>query len=326
MYGTRTLRAGRQVSRRGSASGGGSARKVASGVRSPRPLLSGILVSVQSASSVVTVACCQLALAVGDLEGNRGKARDAIRAAAAAGAGLILLPELTNSGYMFSGIDELQACAEPVDGPTVREWTRLASELGVIVVGGFAEQGEDGEAYIAAVLIDPTGVRAKYRKTHLWNTEKNSLFGMGSGLPPVVETAVGRIGLMICYDLDFPEWVRAVSLAGADLLCCPSNWPLYRPPEGERPGEIIRAQAAAGGNRMFVAVADRAGSERGQDWLGGSVIVDADGYPVSEIRLGEETIVMATVDLAEARIKSISAGNDVHRDRRPELYERPIED
>lgn len=276
-----------------------------------------------STPSVVTIACCQLALAVGDMAGNRRAASTAIREAAAAGAGLILLPELTNSGYLFSGVEELRACAEPLDGPTVREWTELAHELGVILVGGFAELGEDGEVYIAAVLLDPTGLRAAYRKTHLWNGEKNNLFTMGAGRPPVVETAIGRLGLMICYDLDFPELVRSVALDGADLLACPSNWPHYTVPEGERPGEIIRAQAAAGGNRMFVAVADRTGTERGQAWLGGSVILDADGYPVSQLRLGEEAIVMATVDLAEARTKSLSEWNDVHLDRRPELYERP---
>lgn len=131
---------------------------------------------------------------------------------------------------------------------------------------------------------------------------------------------------MVCYDLEFPEWVRLAALDGADLLCGPVNWPLYPRPEGERPGEIVRVQADAAVNRMFVAVADRVGTERGQDWLGGSTVVDADGYPVTASRLGEEAILTATVDLAQARDKSISEHNDVHQDRRPTLYAHPGSD
>ena len=89
---------------------------------------------------------------------------------------------------------------------------------------------------------------------------------------------------------------------------------------GERPGEIIRVQANAAVNRLFIAVADRVGRERAQDWLGGTVIVDADGYPATGIALGDEHIALATIDLAQTRDKSISPLNDVHADRRPELY------
>ena len=101
----------------------------------------------------------------------------------------------------------------------------------------------------------------------------------------VVDTEHGRIGVMICYDVEFPEWVRAVALSGADLLCAPVNWPLLPRPEGERPTEMVRALAGAGMNRMPIAVCDRAGVERGSDWIGGSVITDADGYPLAGRRV-----------------------------------------
>jgi len=116
--------------------------------------------------------------------------------------------------------------------------------------------------------------------------------------------------------------VRRIALDGADLLCAPVNWPLYPRPAAERPGEIVRVQSDAAVNRMFIAVADRVGHERGQDWLGGTVIVDADGYPITSIQLGEEHTAMVTVDLALARDKSISPLNDVHADRRLDLYNR----
>ncbi|MFI5943210.1 nitrilase family protein [Streptomyces uncialis] len=283
-------------------------------------------VGTPSGPRPVTVACCQLALQVGRVEENRARIRAAVEDAAAQGAGIVVLPELANCGYVFEDAAELHALAEPLDGPTVREWTELAARLRLVIAGGFAERGDDGRTYNSAVLVDETGPRAAYRKAHLWNGEKTWGFTPGSQRPPVVDTRHGRIGLMVCYDLEFPEWVRLAALDGADLLCGPVNWPLYPRPEGERPGEIVRVQADAAVNRMFVAVADRVGTERGQDWLGGSTVVDADGYPVTASRLGQEAVLTATVDLAQARDKSISEHNDVHQDRRPTLYAHPGSD
>ncbi|MEU9335670.1 nitrilase-related carbon-nitrogen hydrolase [Streptomyces sp. NPDC048290] len=268
----------------------------------------------------VTVAVCQIAPRVGDPGGNQLRIRAAVETAAGRGAQIVVLPELSNSGYVFSGPDELRASAEPLDGPTLREWKALAARHRLVITGGFAELGEDGRVHNSAALVDPTGLRATYRKAHLWNLEKTYGFIPGEAPPPVVDTVYGRIGLMVCYDLEFPEWVRLAALEGAQLLCGPVNWPLYPRPDGERPGEIVRVQADAAVNRMYVAVADRTGTERGQDWLGGSVVVDADGYPVTSLSLGQEAILTATIDLAVARDKAISERNDVHGDRRPALY------
>ncbi|MGX2998830.1 nitrilase family protein [Streptomyces sp. JNUCC 64] len=270
----------------------------------------------------VTVAVCQIAPQVGDVDGNRRRIREAVEEAAGRGARIVVLPELANTGYVFADAAELLSVAEPLDGDTVTEWAALAARHDLVIVGGFAERGADGRAYNAAVLVDRTGPRAAYRKAHLWDGEKTWGFTPGDTPPPVVDTPHGRIGFMVCYDLEFPEWVRLAALDGAELLCGPVNWPLYPRPEGERPGEVVRIQANASVNRLFVAVADRTGTERGQDWLGGSVVVDADGYPVTPPRLGEETVLTATLDLAEARNKAISAHNDVHADRRPALYAR----
>ena len=125
-----------------------------------------------------------------------------------------------------------------------------------------------------------------------------------------MDTAHGRIGVMICYDLEFPEWVRAVALAGADLLCAPVNWPLLPRPDGERPTEMVRALAGAGMNRMPIAVCDRAGVERGQDWIGGSVIIDADGYPLAIAEFGD-----AGQHHRRRRPRAV-AGQEVQREQR----------
>lgn len=265
------------------------------------------------------VAVCQICPDVDDPRATLRETVDAIDGAAARGANVVVLPELANSGYMFRDRDELASRAQRRDGEAVTAWQDLARRHGLVVVAGFAEV-DDGALFNSAAVIDPGGLRAVYRKAHLWDSEKTVGFTAGDGRPPVIETAHGRVAVMICYDAEFPEWVRIPALAGADLLCVPANWPLYPRPTGERPGEIVRAQANAAVNRMFVAVADRAGVERGQRWTGGSVIIDADGFPAAGPNLDAATTLIADVKLPDARDKHISARNDVHADRRPELY------
>ena len=266
------------------------------------------------------VACCQLAPVFGALDANRALAARAVEAAAARGARLIVLPELVSSGYVFRDADEARALAEPADGPTVTGWAELARQLDVVIVGGFCELDEDGALRNSAALVDPDGVRAVYRKAHLWDRE-SLVFEPGDEPPAVVDTAVGRIGVMVCYDLEFPEWARLPALAGAQLLVAPANWPADSVLPGEDPGEALRARANACVNRMWVAVCDRHGRERGVDWVGGSLIADPDGRVASgPPEDGEAGLVIADCDLALADDKRTSERNDVLADRRPELY------
>ncbi|MDO8402107.1 MAG: nitrilase family protein [Pseudomonas sp.] len=266
------------------------------------------------------VACCQVAPKIGDLAYNRTLTERAIRSAALQGAQVVVLPELVQSGYLFADRDEALSLSETTDGPTLRLWTALAKELNVVVVGGFCERLQGDALANSAAMIDPQGLRAVYRKAHLWDAE-SEIFSPGNDAAPVVETVHGRIGMLICYDLEFPEWVRLPALAGAELLCAPVNWPDGPRPPTERPAEVVRVQANASVNRMFIAACDRHGHERGVGWVQGSVIVDADGYPLAgPAEQGGEQILLATLNLAEARNKRISARNDLHRDRRLGLY------
>jgi 5-aminopentanamidase len=270
--------------------------------------------------SAVEVACCQLGPQIGDPDGNRARAEAAIEGAARDGARIVVLPELCNSGYVFADADEARRLAEPADGPTAAAWARLARAHDLVVVGGICERGADGSVRNSAVLVDGDGLRAVYRKAHLWDRE-GLVFAPGSERPPVVDTALGRIGVMVCYDLEFPEWVRLAALGGAELLCAPVNWPEAPRPSGERPGEVVRVQAAAGTNRIFIAACDRIGRERGVDWVGGSLIVDCDGFPLAGPARQDETVTLiARCDLADARDKRLNERNDVLADRRPELY------
>ncbi len=174
------------------------------------------------------VACAQIPLSIGDIARNSETGRSAIEAAARDGAQIVVLPELASSGYVFADRAELSSLAETRDGPSIALWLILADALGLTIVAGFPEAAGDA-IYNSVAVVDPTGLRGVYRKAHLWDSE-NAVFDRGDDLPLVVDTEHGRIGVMICYDIEFPEWVRAVALSGADLLCAPVNWPLLPRP------------------------------------------------------------------------------------------------
>jgi predicted amidohydrolase len=265
------------------------------------------------------VACCQIAPRIGEPGANRAACRRAAEHAARRGARVVVLPELANSGYVFRDRAEARGLAERLDGPTVAGWLDLAGRLKVTLIGGICELGDDGLLYNSAVVVTGSGLRAAYRKVHLWDAEK-LFFTPGAQPPPVTEVDGVLLAVMICYDLEFPEWVRLPALAGAQLLAAPSNWPRFPRPDGQRPIDVVRAQAAAAANRIFVAVCDRTGRERGVDWVGGSVIIDPGGWPLAGPADGAECVLLADCEPGAAMDKSLSERNDVFADRRPELY------
>lgn len=269
------------------------------------------------------MACAQLAPVLGDYAGNQARVAGAIAAAAAAGASVVVVPELATSGYAFSSAAEARAAAR-VAADALAPWVAAAASAGVIVAGGFAEL--DGDAvYNSAAIVDGGGVLAVYRKVHLWDRE-SLVFSAGSVFPPVVDTAVGRLGLMVCYDIEFPELPRGLALHGAELICVPTNWPDEgRPPE-ERPMELVRAMAAASCSKVFIACADRCGAERGVEWVGASAIVSDAGWLLAgPPAASEPTTLHAACDLAAARDKRLNERNDVFADRRPDVYRQAAE-
>ena len=263
------------------------------------------------------VVCCQLAPQVGDPAGNTALALAAVRGALAGGADVVVLPELVTSGYVFASPQEAASLAVTPDDEVLAAWAGALAGTSAVVVGGFAERGGDGRTYNSAALVDATGVRAVYRKAHLWDREK-LFFTPGDAAPPVVETAHGRIGVMVCYDLEFPEWVRTAVLAGADLIALPTNWPLFPRPEGERPAEVTIAMAAARSNKVAIACCDRSGVERGQEWTGGTAVVGADGWVLATP--DGAGVAAADVDLPASRDKRLTEHAHLLHDRRPELY------
>jgi predicted amidohydrolase len=274
----------------------------------------------------VRIACIQMQPAIGKGEDNVTHGIGLIKHAVERGAELIVLPELSNSGYMFNSREEAFALSEPIpDGPTVNAWSEIASRHKLHLVAGICER-DGAKLFNSAVLIGPNGHIGTFRKVHLWN-EENLYFEPGDLGFPVYHTAIGRIGMAICYDGWFPETYRLAALQGADIVCVPTNWV---PIPGQAPGREamanILAMAAAHSNSIYIACADRVGTERGQPFEGQSLIVGHTGWPVAgPASRDKEEIVIADVALGEARrARNWNAFNQVLRDRRSDLYDEML--
>ncbi|MEU5643265.1 nitrilase family protein [Streptomyces milbemycinicus] len=241
------------------------------------------------------------------------------------GATLIVLPELSATGYTFATRAEAYEHAEEVpSGETVRAWEAFARERGVHLVGGLVER--DGvRLYDTAVLVGPDGYVGHYRKTHLWNTEK-LWFEPGDLGFPVFDTPIGRIGLLICWDIWFPEVPRLLAQQGADIICSVNNWVWTPPPMFDESGRCMAAyltMTAAHVNNVFIAAANRIGTDRDARFLGCSLIAGTNGWPIGEVAgADEERILTADIDIVAARSAPIwNQLNDLIRDRRTDLYD-----
>jgi predicted amidohydrolase len=229
---------------------------------------------------------------------------------------LVVLPELASSGYPLAGADEVRACAQ-ASALCLERWSEAAD--GITVVAGFCEPAGHS-IYNSCAVLDSSGVRAIYRKIHLWDREK-LLFAPGDAPPPLVPTGFGPIAIAICYDLEFPELMRDVALSGAVLLALPTATPFKPRPEGTHPMSVTLAMATARLNGIFLAACDHSGAERDVAFDGGSVIVSNVGWPLAG-PLAEygEGLIVADCDLEAAHDKKRSDRNDLFADRRPMLY------
>ncbi|MDP4074591.1 nitrilase family protein [Acidovorax sp. A1169] len=244
--------------------------------------------------------------------------------AAAGGAALVVLPELANTGYMFESRAEAFALAEPVpNGPSTQAWIEVARRCNTLIVAGIAER--DGERlYNAAVVIGPGGWLGTYRKLHLWGDE-HLFFEAGDKGLPLFHTPWGRLGVVICYDGWFPEVYRLLAMQGADVVAMPTNWvPMPGQPPGSPAMANTLAMASAHSNALNIVCANRTGTERGQPFIGQSLIVDAQGWPLAGPAAvgGDDLVLTAQLDLKATRqARQLNAFNHVLRDRRDDVYD-----
>jgi len=240
--------------------------------------------------------------------------RSASLSAAKQGARLIIFPEMFLTGYNIG--DAVFELAERPDGPATQKAAAIAREANIALLYGYPEKFDAG-VYNSAILIDGQAkILANYRKTHLFGPAENRLFQAGNSL--VLTRLEGlTIGILICYDVEFPEAVRALANAGAQLIAVPTALmkPYCRIAETVVPARAYESQ-------VFVAYVNRIGTERDMTYCGLSAIIGPDGHPLLEKGPDEEGVSFATVEASA--ITAVRKENPVLMDRRPELYATPV--
>jgi predicted amidohydrolase len=269
-------------------------------------------------SELVRVAAVQMDVKIGDNAGNLARILARLIEAAANGAKLIVFPECALSGYCFTSRDEAAPYLEEGCSENATAFVEACARLGVTGVLGFLEQRGD-ECHNSALMNLPGDGRTVYAKTHLPTLGVDRFVNGGNDLK-VYKTPAGSVGLLICYDIRFPEAVRSLGLQGADIVALPTNWP-----EGAESSPDFITKTRAWENRVYIVAANRVGVERGRRFIGRSQIVAPSGEILLEAGADEETILYADIDLAAARQKRIviEPGEwelDITHDRRPELY------
>lgn len=264
-----------------------------------------------------------------DRDRNVDRAEAFVRAAAKQGANLVLLPELFAYRYFCKDKDvRYLNWAEPVAGhPMLKRFSALASELGVVIPVSFFEK-HGARNYNSLAVIDSDGkTRGIYRKAHIPDGpgyEEKFYFTPGDGAFEPMQTAIGRLGAMICWDQWFPEPARLMALRGAEVLLYPSAIGSEPPsPELDSSGHWRRTmQGHAAANIVPLAAANRIGEEQGRDttvtFYGTSFVADHTGAVVASAGRSDETILHAEFDLDE--IAEMRRDWGVFRDRRPDLY------
>lgn len=247
----------------------------------------------------VTLGMVQMEPKLGDPAHNRVHAAELIRKAAAKGAKIITLPETCITGYDLSLYDQnaFYDMAEPLDGPTVTLLRGVAKELGVYVVVGMALQTPNRPVMNNAMVFiqDDGELGETYCKNHLFGDEKK--YFADSGRYPVYDTKYGRVGLMCCYDANFPEPARLLTLKGAEIILHSATWRR----EDEDVWHLMLPVRAAD-NSVFVASSNTWGYAPSRYTFGRCKIINPRGIVIAETGMMEEEILVATIDLEQIQI------------------------
>jgi predicted amidohydrolase len=267
----------------------------------------------------------QLVCAPLDVAANVASTTAALRSAAARGARLVVLPELAATGYVLDR-EALLARAESATapGPVLSAWSAAARELGITVVGGFTESDGD-RLYNAVAVIGPDGVVAgTYRKLHLFGRERD-VFAPGDVGLPIFEVGGLRLGVVVCYDLRFPEAVRILALRYVDLVAVPTAWvagfDAATSPTASI-GQVDGALVQGNLNSVFLACADQVGAAEPFTFLGRSLVVDPYGRPVvGPLDAVAEDVVVVEIDTDDVRrARHRGPGISPLEDRRTDVY------
>lgn len=241
-----------------------------------------------------------------DVAGNLARLEEACIRAAAEGADVLVTPEMVTTGYDIAPADT-RRLAEPADGPTARAVAAISRATGVAVAYGYPELGTAGEVYNAAQLVDGDRRLGGHRKLHLFGDLDRARFAPGTALPEVVSLRGHHVGMLICYDVEFPEATRHLALAGAGTILVPTaNMVEY----DIVPTIVLRTRSYE--NAVFLAYANYVGQEGTLTYGGLSVITSPQGTVLAQAGRHEQLIV--------AELSRDAAPNTYLADRRADLF------
>jgi omega-amidase len=259
------------------------------------------------------VSCIQLDMKFCDVEYNYSHAAELIkRTVKDEKPDVILLPETWTTGYYPK---EKLASYSDNNGERIKScFSKLSKELDVNIIAGSIANNKDGKIYNTAYVFDRSGnCVAEYDKTHLFTPmDEDKFFEFGNHLTTFTLDGV-KCGIVICYDIRFPELIRSLALKGIEMLFMVSQWPEKRVPHIQ-----VLTQARAIENQMFVACCNSCGKADGTVFGGSSQIVDPWGV-VLERADGKEQVITADCDFSI--IKDIRSSINVFNDRKTKLYE-----
>jgi omega-amidase len=257
--------------------------------------------------TVIKAAAIQFNVQQGDVDANLAHVRQALRRVAASGANLAVLPEMWSSGFAYRNLNELAGRTAGI----VEELLELSRDLGLVIVGSMPEpHGE--KVYNTVHLVDNGRLAGVYRKLHLFSLlgEDKAFDGGDSWL--LADTSIGKLGVIICYDLRFPELSRRLAVEGAQVICVPAQWPK---PRQEHWRTLLRARAIE--NQLFVVACNACGLIGKLDFFGMSMIIDPKGDVLAE---GGEAGCEIAAPLDMQSMADWRAQIPCFNDRRPELY------
>lgn len=260
-------------------------------------------------------AAVQTLATLGDIDANieiaRGYVEDAVRQRVE----LVVFPECMDTGYLFDSAEHCQQLAEPVPGGKfVSALSAMAKEHGIYIASGITERDDArGLIFNSGVMYDREGELACHYHKQFLATHDQNWFAFGERGCPVVDTDLGRIGLLICFDGRIPEIFRSMAVQGAEIIVDMANF--FAMDQADMWGPARSYE-----NGLWLVAATKAGHERSIYYPGGSMIVDPKGRVVSKVPYDTHGMAVADVDPTMARDKSIYAANDKIADRRPETY------
>lgn len=247
----------------------------------------------------------------GSLETSLARLEEYARKATVLDSDLLLVPEASMTGYNIAQ-SLRDTVAEPIDGKLSNAVAELCRKYEIAISYGYIERCDDQYFNSVQVISKAGEPLCHYRKTHLWGDLDRSLFSAGECFSPIIEINGWKIGLLICYDIEFPETVRHLALLGAELVLVSTA---LMSPWSYVADRLVPMRAYE--NQIYIAYANYCGDENGIEYVGHSCIAEPGGGVLAK---AGSAPIMLTTSLTSERISAARSALPYHLDRRPELY------